>query len=97
MNGHNHNGNQEKPLIPPPKKYKFLFVSIEGLIGDLAWQVIKEGHEAKYFIEQKSEKNVFDGFVPKTEDWKKDVGWADVFRADAAWRRGGEGEEECRP
>ncbi|NYZ60260.1 phosphoribosylamine--glycine ligase [Candidatus Micrarchaeota archaeon] len=82
MNGHNHNGNHEKPVIPHPKKYKFLFVSIEGLIGDLAWQLIKEGHEAKYSIEQKSEKNVFDGFVPKSEDWKKDVDWADVIIFD---------------
>ena len=29
---------------------KFLFVSIDGLIGDIAWQIVKEGHEVKYFI-----------------------------------------------
>ena len=26
---------------------KFLFVSYEGLIADIAWQVIREGHQAK--------------------------------------------------
>ena len=29
---------------------KFLFVSLEGLIGDTAWAVAKEGHDVKYFI-----------------------------------------------
>ena len=32
-------------------KRKFLFVSLSGLISDIAWQVAKEGHEVKYFIE----------------------------------------------
>ena len=26
-------------------KRKFLFVSLSGLIGDIAWQVLKEGHD----------------------------------------------------
>ena len=29
----------------------FLFVSLSGLIGDIAWQVLKEGHDVRYFIE----------------------------------------------
>lgn len=76
------NGNSEKPAPPQPKKYKFLFVSIEALVGDLAWQIQKEGHEVKYYIEEKNQKNVYDGFVPKTDDWKKDVDWADVVVFD---------------
>ena len=82
MNGHNHNGNQEKLAVPTPKKYKFLFVSIEALVGDLAWQIQKEGHEVKYYIEEKNQKNVYDGFVPKTDDWKKEIDWADVIVFD---------------
>jgi len=27
---------------------KFLFNSLTGLIGDIAWQVSKEGHEVRY-------------------------------------------------
>ena len=38
--------------------FKFLFVSYDGLIGDTAWQVTKEGHEAKYYIEHEEERGV---------------------------------------
>ena len=64
------------------KKRKFLFVSLSGLVGDIAWQVLKEGHEVRYFIGDPEEKDIADGFVPKTEDWEKDVDWADVIVFD---------------
>lgn len=64
------------------KPLKFLFVSYEGLIGDLAWQVKKEGNEVKYYIREKSEKDVCDGFVDKCEDWKEFKEWADVIVFD---------------
>ena len=31
-------------------KRKFLFVSISGLISDIAWQVAKESHEVRYCV-----------------------------------------------
>ena len=34
-------------------KKKFLFVSIDALIHDIAWQVVKEGHDVRYFIQEK--------------------------------------------
>ncbi|MCX6767430.1 MAG: phosphoribosylamine--glycine ligase [Candidatus Micrarchaeota archaeon] len=61
---------------------KFLFVSLEGLIGDLAWQVKKEGNEVKYYIHDKQEKDVCDGFVDKCDDWKALKDWADVIVFD---------------
>jgi phosphoribosylamine--glycine ligase len=64
------------------KKRKFLFVSLSGLVGDIAWQVLKEGHEVRYFIGDPEEKDIADGFVPKTDDWEKDVDWADVIVFD---------------
>ncbi len=64
------------------EKKNFLFVSIEGLISDTVWEVVKEGHEAKYFIEDLAEKDIADGFVEKTDDWQKDVDWADVIIFD---------------
>ena len=64
------------------KKRKFLFVSLSGLVGDIAWQVQKEGHEVRYFIGDEEEKDIADGFVPKTDDWEKDVDWADVIVFD---------------
>jgi phosphoribosylamine---glycine ligase len=59
-----------------------LFVSLDGLISDIAWQVVKEGHEVKYFIESESEKEIGDGFVPKVDDWEKEVDWADLIVFD---------------
>lgn len=63
-------------------KKNFLFVSLEGLIGDIAWQVIKEGHEAKYYIKEEDDQDIADGFVPKTENWEKELDWADVIIFD---------------
>ena len=61
---------------------KFLFVSIEGMSVDLAWQVVKEGHQAKYYIKSEEEAEIADGLIPKTEDWEKDVDWADIIVFD---------------
>ena len=76
----NKNGTSDSDQQKP--KLKFLFVSFEGLIGDLAWQIKKEGHECKYYIRDKSEKNVCDGVVDKCEDWKTEVDWATVIVFD---------------
>ena len=61
---------------------KFLFVSLDGLIADTAWQVVKEGHTARLFIASESEREIADGFVPKTSDWERDVAWADIIVFD---------------
>jgi len=64
------------------KPLKLLFVSIEGLIGDVAWQCKKEGCEVKYYIHEKPEKDVCDGFIDKTDDWKALKDWADSIIFD---------------
>ena len=64
------------------KKLKFLFVSIDALIGDLAWHVKKEGHEVKYYITNKDQKDVCDGFVDKCDSWQEHKDWADVIVFD---------------
>lgn len=64
------------------EKRNFLFVSLTGLISDIAWQVSKEGHEVRYFIGDKKEKDIADGFVAKSKDWEKDVDWADILVFD---------------
>jgi phosphoribosylamine--glycine ligase len=71
----------------------FLFVSIGGLIGDIAWQVQKEGHGVKFFIEAENERDIADGFVPKTLDWRADVDWADVIVFDDTLGQGAKAEE----
>src|SRR6476660_7338322 len=64
------------------EKRKFLFVSLSGLIGDIAWQIVKEGHEVRYYIDNQKERDIADGFVPKSTDWEKDARWADVIVFD---------------
>ena len=65
---------------------RFLFVSADAaLIGDLAWQIHREGHEVRYYIEAESDREIADGFVPKTDDWEADVDWADVVVFDDIW------------
>jgi len=63
-------------------KKNFLFVSLTGLISDIAWQVSKEGHEVRYFIGDKKERDIADGFVAKSKDWEKDKEWADIIVFD---------------
>ena len=63
-------------------KKSFLFVSLTGLISDIAWQVSKEGHEVRYFIGDKKERDIADGFVAKSKDWEKDKEWADIIIFD---------------
>ncbi|MBU2562569.1 MAG: phosphoribosylamine--glycine ligase [Nanoarchaeota archaeon] len=60
----------------------FLFISLEGLIGDIAWQVKKEGHNVKYYIKNPEEKEITNGFVEKVDDWKLEVDWADLIIFD---------------
>ncbi|MBU0648331.1 phosphoribosylamine--glycine ligase [Patescibacteria group bacterium] len=65
------------------EKKNFLFVSLgSALIRDIAWNVFKEGNEVRYFIGSESDKEVADGFVPKTDDWKRDLDWADIVIFD---------------
>src|SRR3989344_3638360 len=64
------------------KKIKFLFVSNEALAIDLAWQIKKEGHDVKMNILSKDDNDVGDGFIEKSDDWKKDADWADIVIFD---------------
>lgn len=64
------------------EKKKFLFVSYDALISDVAWKILREGHGVKYFIRNEAIKDVSDGFVPKSDDWEKDLDWADIVVFD---------------
>lgn len=61
---------------------KFLFVSLESLSGDLAWHLLKEGNEAKVYIQSKTDQDVYDGFLEKVDKWEKHVDWADCIIFD---------------
>ena len=75
-NANNTSGNGFKTPL------KFLFVSLESLSGDLAWTVKKEGHEVKAYIKEKSDYDVYSGFIDKVEKWEDWADWADVILFD---------------
>jgi phosphoribosylamine--glycine ligase len=75
------------------EKKNFLFVSLTGLISDIAWQVSKEGHEVRYFIADKKERDIADGFVAKSKDWEKDKDWADIIVFDDTLGQGEKAQE----
>jgi len=64
------------------EKKKFLFVSYDALISDVAWQVTKEGHEVKYYIRNPADKDSADGLVNKIDSWENEVDWADIIIFD---------------
>jgi len=78
MNDQNNNSNEQKNFSPK----KFLFVSWESLSGDLAWQIKREGHEVKIHIKKDADKDVYDGFLDKIDDWRSLVEWAEVIVFD---------------
>lgn len=61
---------------------RFLFISDAGLIGDLAYAVKNEGNEVRYYIHSKTDRDVSDGFVEKTDNWESLKDWADVIVFD---------------
>ncbi|MEJ2257034.1 MAG: phosphoribosylglycinamide synthetase C domain-containing protein [Woeseiaceae bacterium] len=67
---------------------RFLFVSLDALISDIAWQVHREGNEVRYYIASESERDIADGFVPKVDDWESHVDWADVIVFDDVMGQG---------
>ena len=67
---------------------RFLFVSLDALISDIAWQVHREGNEVRYYIGSESESDIGDGFVPKVDDWESHVDWADVIVFDDVMGQG---------
>ncbi|MDP3970865.1 MAG: phosphoribosylglycinamide synthetase C domain-containing protein [bacterium] len=75
------------------EKKNFLFVSIDGLTSDLAWQIYKEGHDVKYYISNKDETDIADGFIPKTDDWRKQTNWADIIIFDDVLGQGKKAEK----
>ena len=65
---------------------RFLFCSLDAaLIADLAWQVAREGHEVRYYVEAESDREIGEGFVERSEDWRADVDWADTVVFDDIW------------
>ncbi|MBN2112240.1 phosphoribosylamine--glycine ligase [Candidatus Woesearchaeota archaeon] len=91
------NGNSKNEPIVESKQTeapkKFLFVTIDSLIADIAWRIRKEGHHVKYYVECKDDKEVGAGFVEMVDDWKQWVEWADIIVFDDVLGQGKKAEE----
>ena len=60
-----------------------LFLSWWGAAVPLAMHCEDYGHDILFFIDDESSKKVGDGFVPKSDDYKKSVDWADLVICDS--------------
>lgn len=69
-------------IVETKTPLKYLFISLESLSGDLAWNVKKEGHEVKAYIKAKGDADVYEGFIDKVDRWEDHVDWADVIVFD---------------
>ncbi len=76
------NGEIKQKVKTTEHPKKFLFVSFESLSGDLAWQAKKEGHEVRIYIKAEADKEVYDGFLEKVDNWETHIDWADVIVFD---------------
>ena len=82
MVSHNSSNGNANGIVKTIDKKKFLFISSDADSIDLAWHISREGHLVKYFIEEIDSKEIGDGLVEKTDDWQKEVDWADVIIFD---------------
>lgn len=69
-------------------KRNFLFVSLDALISDIAWQVSRDGNDVRYYIDNEKEREIGDGFVPKVDSWEEHIDWADVIVFDDVMGQG---------
>lgn len=72
---------------------KFLFISIEGLLCDIAWIISKEGNEVKFYIRDESAHDIGLGFVDRVDKWEEWIDWADVIVFDDTLGQGPQAED----
>jgi phosphoribosylamine--glycine ligase len=72
---------------------KFLFISIDALIADIAWQIQKEGNNVLLYIENEEVRDIADGFVNKATSWREHIEWADVIVFDDVLGQGALAQE----
>ncbi|MFT4343979.1 MAG: phosphoribosylglycinamide synthetase C domain-containing protein [Candidatus Woesearchaeota archaeon] len=88
------NKTNEYKKIPTANPKKFLFISLDNLSGDLAWQIQKEGHEVKYYTKNKSEREVASGFITQIPELNSEtISWADVIIFDDVLGQGAEAKK----
>ena len=61
---------------------RFLFITLDSLIADIAWRISNEGHKVKYYVENAEDKDVGRGFIEMVDSWQDHVDWADIIVFD---------------
>lgn len=61
---------------------KVLYLTDDGLTTALAWHMLKEGHDVKFFIKDPKARKCGAGFVPMVTDWKSELTWCDYVICD---------------
>jgi phosphoribosylamine--glycine ligase len=64
-----------------PRRFPFCLLDA-ALVGGLAWQVSREGHDVRYYIAAGSDGETADGFAEKTDGWRADLPRADAVVSD---------------
>ncbi len=59
-----------------------LFISFEACAGDLAWRLKQEGCNVKWYVQSKSDRVLYDGFLDKVDEWEPHKDWADLIVID---------------
>lgn len=54
---------------------RILFISQELIGSGLCMRLVREGHEVKLFINDPDRKDCLEGFVEKTNSWKRELNW----------------------
>ncbi|MFH1590233.1 MAG: phosphoribosylglycinamide synthetase C domain-containing protein [archaeon] len=60
----------------------FLFISLDNLSGDVAWQLSKENNVKYYQKNQDEDLDVANGFIEKVSNYEEFLDWADVIIFD---------------
>ena len=55
---------------------------MEACAGDLAHKLQQEGCSIRWFVQSKSDRSLYDGFLEKTEEWESHKEWADLIVFD---------------
>ena len=71
-----------QPATPEKFSKKFLFVTDQASSTDLAWKILQEGNEVKFYVGREDDQDVGDGFLEKCDDWKAQIDWAEVVVFD---------------
>jgi len=64
---------------------KYLFVTKEWGLLDMAWKVKNEWNKVKMYVWNKPDRETGYWFVSKSRDWEKDADWADIIVFESIW------------